>query len=126
MSSNQKITIRKLSLEDLTRHLTNMGEQKFRAKQIYEWLWKKSAMSFDEMSNLSIELRQMLEQQFEILPLEIDLEQKSNDGTIKCRFKLHDGHLVEGVLIPSSSRMTACVSSQVGCNLGCTICATDK
>ncbi len=124
MLSSQKITIRKLSLEDLTRSLTDIGEQKFRAKQVYEWLWQKSAMSFAEMSNLSKDLREKLEQQFEILPVEIDLEQKSSDGTVKCRFKLHDEHLVEGVLIPSSTRMTACISSQVGCNLGCTFCAT--
>lgn len=124
MASHQKITIRKLNFDDLTRSLTDLGEQKFRAKQVYEWLWHKSAMNFAEMSNLSKELREKLDANFEIVPLEIDFEQKSSDGTVKCRFKLHDDHLVEGVLIPTTTRMTACVSSQVGCNLGCTFCAT--
>ncbi|MFI5171029.1 MAG: 23S rRNA (adenine(2503)-C(2))-methyltransferase RlmN [Chitinophagales bacterium] len=124
MTFAAKQPIRKLNFEDLSRILSVFGEKRFRAKQVYEWLWQKSVSSFDEMSNLSKELREKLDQQFEILPLEIDLEQKSNDGTIKCRFKLYDGNMVEGVLIPTSTRMTACISSQVGCNLGCTFCAT--
>ncbi|MBK7567172.1 MAG: 23S rRNA (adenine(2503)-C(2))-methyltransferase RlmN [Bacteroidetes bacterium] len=124
MQEKQKIAIRDLSLEDLTEKIIALGDKKFRANQIHEWLWKKSAVSFEEMSNLSKELRGKLEEEFEILPLQIDMEQKSSDGTVKCRFKLHDGHFVEGVLIPTKHRMTACVSSQVGCNLGCTFCAT--
>ncbi len=124
MQEKQKIAIRNLSLEELTEKIVIMGDKKFRANQIHEWLWKKSAVSFEEMSNLSKELRAQLDETFDILPLQIDLEQKSSDGTVKCRFKLHDGHFVEGVLIPTKHRMTACVSSQVGCNLGCTFCAT--
>ena len=124
MQANNKIVIRDLTLEMLTEKIVGFGESAFRAKQIYEWLWKKSAMDFAEMSNLSKNLRALLEEKFTINPITIDFEQKSSDGTIKCRFKLHDGHLVEGVLIPAEYRMTACVSSQVGCNLGCTFCAT--
>lgn len=124
MPEKEKIAIRDLSLEELTEKVVALGDKKFRAKQIHEWLWQKSVRSFDEMSNLSKELRTQLGDTFEILPLQIDFEQKSSDGTVKCRFKLHDGHFVEGVLIPTKHRMTACVSSQVGCNLGCTFCAT--
>lgn len=124
MQAPEKICIRDLTLEQLTKQLVDLGEPTFRAKQVYEWLWKKSAMQFSEMSNLSKKLRDQLELQFVINPITIDFQQKSADGTIKCRFKLHDGHLVEGVLIPAENRMTACVSSQVGCNLGCTFCAT--
>jgi len=124
MQASEKISIRDLSLEQLTKFFIEIGEPGFRAKQVYEWLWKKSAMHFEEMSNLSKPLRILLEEKFSINPLTIDFQQKSTDGTIKCRFMLHDGHLVEGVLIPAENRMTACVSSQVGCNLGCTFCAT--
>ncbi len=124
MQASEKISIRDLSLEQLTNFFIEMGEPGFRAKQVYEWLWKKSAMHFEEMSNLSKPLRLLLEEKFAINPITIDFQQKSSDGTIKCRFMLHDGHLVEGVLIPAENRMTACVSSQVGCNLGCTFCAT--
>jgi 23S rRNA (adenine2503-C2)-methyltransferase len=124
MQATEKIIIRNLSLTELTQAIVDMGEPAFRARQIYEWLWKKSAMQFADMSNLSKNLRQQLEDHFTINAITVDLEQKSMDGTIKCRFKLYDGHLVEGVLIPADNRMTACVSSQVGCNLGCTFCAT--
>lgn len=119
-----KVMIRDLSLEELTEQMTAIGEKSFRARQVWEWLWKKSAVSFAEMSNLSKTLRDELEKRFEILPVTIDFSQKSSDGTIKCRFKLYDDHVVEGVLIPSDNRMTACISSQVGCNLGCKFCAT--
>ena len=124
MQEKQKIAIRDLTLNELTEKIIALGDKKFRANQIHEWLWKKSAVRFEEMSNLSKELRALLEDEFEILPLQINMEQKSNDGTVKCRFQLHDGHFIEGVLIPTKHRMTACVSSQVGCNLGCTFCAT--
>lgn len=120
----EKTEIRALTLDELTGLIELSGEKKFRAKQIYEWLWKKQAGSFEEMSNLPKELRLQLEKQFAIHPVRIDLMQKSSDGTIKCRFLLFDGELVEGVLIPAENRMTACISSQVGCNLGCKFCAT--
>jgi 23S rRNA (adenine2503-C2)-methyltransferase len=124
MQAIEKISIRDLSLDQLTEQIVALGEPSFRAKQIYEWLWKKSAVQFSEMLNLSKSLREQLESHYTINAIVIDLQQKSMDGTIKCRFKLVDGHMVEGVLIPSENRMTACVSSQVGCNLGCTFCAT--
>lgn len=124
MQAIEKISIRDLSLEQLTEQIVALGEPSFRAKQIYEWLWKKSAVQFSEMLNLSKSLREQLESHYTINAIVIDVQQKSMDGTIKCRFKLVDGHMIEGVLIPSENRMTACVSSQVGCNLGCTFCAT--
>lgn len=101
-----------------------MGEQKFRAKQIYEWLWQKSCTSFDEMSNLSLSLRETLESNFTIQAVTVNKSQVSADKTIKSIFSLYDGEQIEGVLIPASERMTACVSSQVGCSLTCKFCAT--
>lgn len=119
-----KKDIRKLSKEDLKAYFLSIGEKTFRSGQVYEWLWKKSAVSFSEMTNISEKLRQKLEDDFAILPLEIATRQKSGDGTIKSAFRLHDKHLIEGVLIPAEDRMTACVSSQVGCSLTCKFCAT--
>ena len=116
--------IRKESLEQLMDWFESKGEKKFRAKQVWEWLWVKSAQSFDEMSNLSKSLRDQLKEEFVINHITIDNSQLSNDGTIKSAFKLHDDHLIEGVLIPAEDRMTACVSSQVGCSLSCKFCAT--
>ncbi len=122
----EKQDIRALSLEELTPLFLNLGQQKFRAKQVYEWLWKKSAHSFEEMTNLSKELRETLNNNFSINNVKIEKKQLSGDGTIKSRFQLFDNYFVEGVLIPDGSRMTACVSSQVGCSLACTFCATGK
>ncbi len=104
--------------------MTEQGEKGFRAKQIHEWLWRKSVSSFEEMTNISLKTRELLEEHFLINSLSVASQQKSNDGTIKSAFKLHDGHLIEGVLIPADNRMTACVSSQVGCSLTCKFCAT--
>jgi len=101
-----------------------MDEKAFRAKQVYEWLWKKSCVSFDEMSNISKELRAKLDEGFTINNVKIHNSQFSADKTIKNSFILHDNHLIEGVLIPAPERMTACVSSQVGCSLTCKFCAT--
>ncbi|UZR93082.1 23S rRNA (adenine(2503)-C(2))-methyltransferase RlmN [Chondrinema litorale] len=123
-NTQDKKDIRKLDLNALADFLKNNGEQAFRAKQIYEWLWKKSAHSFDDMTNLSIKTRELLSENFIINPVVVDHSQISNDGTIKSGFRLHDKHLVEGVLIPADDRMTACVSSQVGCSLTCKFCAT--
>ena len=120
----KKPDIRDLSAEQLTETMVSWGEKAFRAKQVFEWLWKKRARSFDEMTNLSHALRQQLKEAFTFNTIKADLVQKSNDGTIKIGFRLHDGNLVEGVLIPTAKRMTACVSSQVGCSLSCTFCAT--
>jgi 23S rRNA (adenine2503-C2)-methyltransferase len=116
--------IRGLSLPDVEQYFETLGEKKFRAKQVYEWLWLKPVQSFDAMTNLSKELRSKLNEDFSLPGLTIDATQFSEDGTVKTRFKTHDGHLVEGVLIPTASRFTACVSSQIGCSLSCKFCAT--
>ncbi|WP_017731226.1 23S rRNA (adenine(2503)-C(2))-methyltransferase RlmN [Nafulsella turpanensis] len=119
-----KKDIRSLSLEQLKASLLTWGEKSFRAKQIYEWLWKKSARDFEEMTNLSVALRERLKEEFCLRPIAVHNQQISSDRTIKSAFRLHDTHLVEGVLIPADDRMTACVSSQVGCSLSCKFCAT--
>lgn len=119
-----KQDIRKLDPEELKQALTDLNQPAFRAKQIYEWLWKKGATSFSEMTNLSKELRDTLDKEFIINPLKIHKIQNSNDGTIKVSFRLFDDRYIEGVLIPTENRVTACVSSQVGCSLDCKFCAT--
>lgn len=116
--------LRNLSSEELQQWLLENGEKSFRAAQIENWLWKRGAPSFQDMINLPQPLRQLLQEHFTIHKLSISELQRSNDGTIKLAFRLHDGNLVEGVLIPSGERMTACISSQVGCSLTCKFCAT--
>src|SRR6186713_2712668 len=116
--------IRHLSLQELEDYFERLGEKKFRTKQVYEWLWQKHAHSFADMTNLSKDLRQTLGENFTLPALTINATQYSTDGTVKSRFRTHDGHLVEGVLIPTESRVTACVSSQIGCSLSCKFCAT--
>ena len=119
-----KRDIRSLSSAEIKKFLVESSEPAFRAKQIAEWLWVKSARSFDQMSNLSKSLREKLGENFVINAIEIDQSQYSSDRTIKNTFKLFDGNIIEGVLIPTTERMTACVSSQVGCSLTCKFCAT--
>jgi 23S rRNA (adenine2503-C2)-methyltransferase len=116
--------IRHLSLDELATYFEALGEKKFRVKQVYEWIWQKHAHSFADMTNLSKELRQQLGEAFTLPALTVDATQYSADGTVKSRFKTHEGHLVEGVLIPTEKRKTACVSSQIGCSLSCKFCAT--
>ena len=116
--------IRQLSYSELEKFFESMGEKKFRARQVWEWLWQKHAHSFAAMTNLSKELRQKLGENFYLSALAIDGTQYSADGTVKSRFKTHEGHLCEGVLIPTENRYTACVSSQIGCSLSCRFCAT--
>lgn len=118
--------IRSYTEAQLIDILKEKGEPKFRAKQIYEWLWQKSAHQFDDMSNLSKALRDWLKQEFVINAVSISDMQVSTDRTIKCAMKLADGYVVESVLIPTKTRMTACISSQVGCSLTCKFCATGK
>jgi 23S rRNA (adenine2503-C2)-methyltransferase len=113
-----------LSLSELENYFEEMGEKKFRTKQVYEWLWQKHAHSFEAMTNLSKELRTKLAEHFILPALRVDATQYSADGTVKSRFKTVDNHLVEGVLIPTDERKTACVSSQIGCSLSCKFCAT--
>ena len=126
MQAGHKTDIRSQELDELTQSLTGLGEKAFRAKQVYEWLWKKSAVSFEEMTNLSHELREKLQEHFVINAVKVDRLQISLDRTIKSRLKLFDDNIVEGVLIPTPNRMTACVSSQVGCSLTCSFCATGR
>ncbi|MFH6983056.1 23S rRNA (adenine(2503)-C(2))-methyltransferase RlmN [Marinoscillum sp. 108] len=120
----EKKDIRKMSLQQIKDYFASVDEKAFRAVQVWEWLWQKSARSFEEMTNLSKGLREKLESEFVLRPISIATSQKSNDGTIKSAFKLYDNELIEGVLIPADDRMTACVSSQVGCSLSCKFCAT--
>jgi 23S rRNA (adenine2503-C2)-methyltransferase len=124
MANSGKKNIRHLSLSELENYFEEMGEKKFRTKQVYEWLWQKHAHSFEAMTNLSKELRTKLAEHFILPALRVDATQYSADGTVKSRFKTVDNHLVEGVLIPTDERKTACVSSQIGCSLSCKFCAT--
>ena len=119
-----KKNIRELQLEELIDFLKNQNIPSYRAKQVHEWLWKKRAINFNEMTSLSLSLRELLEQNFCLNAVKIHKAEKSSDGTIKYSLKLYDNKLVEGVLIPSKKRLTACISSQVGCSLSCTFCAT--
>lgn len=121
-----KKDIRALTKEQLRFFFEEQGDKPFRGNQVYEWLWQKSAHSFDVMTNLSKETRNMLEAHFVINHVKVDQMQRSKDGTIKNAVRLHDGLIVESVLIPTSTRTTACVSSQVGCSLDCKFCATAR
>ncbi len=126
METAVKRDIRKLKPEDLKEFFVTHGDKAFRAQQVQEWLWQKSAKDFDQMSNLSKETRELLKQHFVINHIHVDNMQRSADGTIKNAVKLHDGLIVESVLIPTEKRITACVSSQVGCSLDCKFCATAR
>ena len=116
--------IRHLSLAGLEEYFLNIGDKKFRAKQVYDWLWVKPVQSFEAMTNLSKQLREKLQQDFTLPALQLDAIQQSEDGTIKSRFITIEGYKTEGVLIPTEERKTACVSSQIGCSLSCKFCAT--
>ncbi|MDY6800009.1 MAG: 23S rRNA (adenine(2503)-C(2))-methyltransferase RlmN [Bacteroidota bacterium] len=125
-AASKKNDILSFTFNDLKDFLIKHNEKPFRAKQIFEWLWNKQVSNFDEMTSLSKDLRELLKTHFYFQALEIGHLQISKDKTIKIAFKLIDGLLVEGVLIPTDNRATACISSQVGCNLGCEFCATGK
>lgn len=121
-----KIDIRSLTENQIIEFFLDKGFDSYRGKQVYEWIWKKSVYSFNDMTNLSKDLRVMLDTHFVINHIEVDKIQKSSDGTIKNAVKLFDDYTVESVLIPTDDRTTACVSSQVGCSLDCKFCATSK
>ena len=121
-----KKDIRSLSLIELRAFFSKNGIKPFRGNQVYEWLWKKSIKNFNQMTNISLDIRNRLESEFTINNIEVDFFQKSKDGTIKNAIKLYDNLTVESVLIPTKSRMTACISSQVGCSLNCKFCATSR
>lgn len=118
--------IKSLTKEELKHFFVEHGEKSFRANQVYEWLWKKQATTYDEMSNISIAIKDILQQHFVINSVIVADLQISSDRTIKSAFRLYDGKIIEGVLIPSKNRITACISTQVGCSLTCTFCATGK
>lgn len=124
LEGSTKKDIRKASIEEIRSFLELCGEKSFRAKQIHEWIWEKSAHTFEEMTNISIQTRKLLSDNFVFNALSTHKKQVSSDGTIKSAFKLYDGNLIESVLIPADDRMTVCVSSQVGCSLTCKFCAT--
>jgi len=125
MESNKR-DIRALTEDELKGFFTEQGHKAFHGKQVYEWLWQKAAGEFSVMSNLSKEARKLLDEHFRIDSLRIYDEQTSGDGTIKMVFQTADGELIESVLIPTKNRVTACISSQIGCKLACTFCATGK
>ena len=120
----RRSNIRELSQAQLEEALLAMGEKKFRAQQVHQWLWQKHAGSFEEMTNLSKSLREKLTDNYEIGQAQIENQLHSKDGTVKYAFKLANGQEVEGVLIPTRTRVTACISSQAGCSLSCKFCAT--
>jgi len=124
--THTKKDIRRLTKEELRTFFVDQGDKAFRGNQVYEWLWQKSAHSFEDMTSISKQTRQMLDDNFVINHIEVDSMQRSTDGTIKNAVKLHDGLIVESVLIPAKNRTTACVSSQVGCSLDCKFCATAR
>ncbi len=121
-----KKDIRALTKDELRDFFVANGDKAFRGNQVYEWLWQKSAHTFDDMTSLSKQTRQMLEDNFVINHIKVDQMQRSSDGTVKNAVRLHDGLVVESVLIPTELRTTACVSSQVGCSLDCNFCATAR
>ncbi len=122
----EKKDVRALSKEQLRDFFVANGDQAFRGNQVYEWLWSKGAHSFEDMTNVSKTTREMLENHFVINHIKVDTMQRSEDGTVKNAVRLHDGLVVESVLIPTNTRTTACVSSQVGCSLDCNFCATAR
>lgn len=121
-----KKDIRSLTKEQLREFFVSNGDKAFRGNQVYEWLWSKRAHTFDDMTNVSKETRAMLEANFVINHIKVDTMQRSTDGTVKNAVRLHDDLIVESVLIPTETRTTACVSSQVGCSLDCNFCATAR
>ena len=123
---NVRKDIRALSREELRAVFAQAGDKPYRADQVYDWLWNKSLKNFEEMTNLSKATRTWLEEHYTINHIRVDDLQRSADGTIKNAVKLHDGLVVESVLIPAEKRITACVSSQVGCSLNCAFCATAR
>lgn len=126
MANEPQIDIRTLTIDEIKDFFIKKNEKPFRAKQVYEWIWKKAVYSFDEMTNLPKALRENLKKHFLFRKLNMADFQKSRDGTVKIAFALHDKAITEGVLIPSENRSTACISTQVGCPLNCSFCATGQ
>ena len=125
MNAKRKL-IREQTVEELAEYLKSNNFPSFRAKQIMDWLWKKNVGSFEEMKNIGKNLQEFLNSNFIIDKVSLKDQQISKDKTIKCAFEVDKNSIVEGVLIPTKKRMTACISSQVGCSLACTFCATGR
>ena len=121
-----KKDIRSLSLEQIKRFFLENGFKEYRGDQVYSWLWEKSAINFQQMTNLPKSIRSILEESFIVNHIKLHTIQKSEDGTIKNGIKLFDDLIIECVLIPTKKRITACISSQVGCSLNCQFCATSR
>ena len=122
---NEKIDIKSLTLDELTEEIKKIGEKAFRAKQIYDWMHVKLAGSFQDMNNLSKELREKLEEHYTLIQLKKEAEQTSAlDGTKKFLFELYDGNVVESVWMKYHHGNSVCISSQVGCRMGCKFCAS--
>ena len=121
-----KPDLRSLSQDKLEQYIQSIGEKPFRARQIETWLWQKNCTDFDQMSDLPKSLRQRIAEDYAIHIIQVDQLQRSTDGTIKNAVRLRDGLVVESVLIPTDRRITACISSQVGCSLDCRFCATAR
>lgn len=126
MKPEIKKDIRSLNQKEIEEFFTSQGEKSFRAKQVLEWIWKKGCTDFEKMTNLSVNARDLLSKTYRFSSAAREILQTSSDGTVKVGFRLEDGHLIEGVLIPSGPRITACISSQAGCPLACDFCATGK
>ncbi len=122
----KRVDIRKLSVEQLSVFFQNEGFKPFKGKQVWEWLWKKHILDFENMTNISLSERSILKKNFFTSPVKVYDYRVAKDETIKATFVLYDGCYVEGVLIPDNNRVTACISSQVGCGFGCKFCATGK
>ncbi len=119
--------IKSMSLPEIENVVASLNEPKFRAKQIFDWFQVYGAMSYDEMTNLPKALRNTLSEKYPIRSCEIELKQVSKlDSTVKYLFKLYDGNFIESVLMKYKYGYTLCVSSQVGCRMGCTFCASTK
>ena len=117
--------IKSMTLEELRQALTGLGEKPFRAKQLYEWIHRKLAVSYDEMTNLSKHLREKLEKEYPLTVLEaVDVQVSKQDGTCKYLFRLEDGNVIESVLMRYHHGNSICISSQVGCRMGCKFCAS--
>lgn len=119
-----KKDIRELSIEEIKSFCEKKDMKSFVSEQVYSWLWQKSCSTFDEMTNISFKDRKVFEEHFLINKITENYMERSSDGTLKIRFQLYDKNFIEGVLIPQNKRMTACISSQVGCSLSCKFCAT--
>ena len=120
-----KMDIKSLNMEELTAFVVGLGEKKFRGKQLYEWLHVRQAASFDEMTNLSKEFRERLKETCELVSLrQVDVQISAIDGTRKYLFALSDGNVIESVLMRYKHGNSVCISSQVGCRMGCRFCAS--